>query len=118
MIRFCHNHGLIQITDRPQWWTVRRPPLCRKSSNRRQAPEQPGQAISRDALGVNITTARHRAFDKVIVATHSDQALALLQVPSAPNKRCWAPSATTQPRRAAHRHVGVAQRQLAWAAWN
>ena len=22
MIRFCHNHGLIQITDRPQWWTV------------------------------------------------------------------------------------------------
>ena len=22
MIRFCHNHGLIQVTDRPQWWTV------------------------------------------------------------------------------------------------
>lgn len=23
MIRFCHNHGLIQISDRPQWYTVR-----------------------------------------------------------------------------------------------
>ncbi len=23
MIRFCHNHGLIQITNRPQWHTVR-----------------------------------------------------------------------------------------------
>ena len=23
MIRFCHNHGLIQVTDRPQWHTVR-----------------------------------------------------------------------------------------------
>lgn len=22
MVRFCHNHGLLQITDRPQWWTV------------------------------------------------------------------------------------------------
>ena len=22
MIRFCHNHGLIQVTRRPQWWTV------------------------------------------------------------------------------------------------
>ncbi|MDP1888982.1 NAD(P)/FAD-dependent oxidoreductase, partial [Polaromonas sp.] len=22
MIRFCHNHGLIQVADRPQWWTV------------------------------------------------------------------------------------------------
>jgi predicted NAD/FAD-binding protein len=24
MIRFCHNHGLIQVGDRPQWRTVRR----------------------------------------------------------------------------------------------
>jgi predicted NAD/FAD-binding protein len=23
MIRFCHNHGLIQVSDRPQWHTVR-----------------------------------------------------------------------------------------------
>lgn len=23
LIRFCHNHGLIQVTDRPQWHTVR-----------------------------------------------------------------------------------------------
>ena len=23
MIRFCHNHGLIRVTDRPQWHTVR-----------------------------------------------------------------------------------------------
>ena len=23
MIRFCHNHGLIQVADRPQWHTVR-----------------------------------------------------------------------------------------------
>ncbi|HYF43631.1 MAG TPA: NAD(P)-binding protein, partial [Ramlibacter sp.] len=22
MIRFCHNHGLLQVADRPQWWTV------------------------------------------------------------------------------------------------
>jgi predicted NAD/FAD-binding protein len=22
MIRFCHNHGLIQVADRPQWYTV------------------------------------------------------------------------------------------------
>ena len=23
MIRFCHNHGLIQVSNRPRWWTVR-----------------------------------------------------------------------------------------------
>jgi hypothetical protein len=22
MVRFCHNHGLLQISNRPQWWTV------------------------------------------------------------------------------------------------
>ncbi len=45
MIRFCHNHGLIQVTNRPQWWTVT-PPL-RGQNHRpggRQTPEQPGAA--------------------------------------------------------------------------
>ena len=23
LIRFCHNHGLLQVSDRPQWYTVR-----------------------------------------------------------------------------------------------
>ena len=22
LVRFCHNHGLLQVNDRPQWWTV------------------------------------------------------------------------------------------------
>src|SRR6218665_1627213 len=23
LIRFCHNHGLLQVSERPQWFTVR-----------------------------------------------------------------------------------------------
>ena len=23
LIRFCHNHGLLQVENRPQWFTVR-----------------------------------------------------------------------------------------------
>ena len=22
LLRFCHNHGLLQVADRPQWYTV------------------------------------------------------------------------------------------------
>ena len=23
LIRFCHNHGILQVENRPQWFTVR-----------------------------------------------------------------------------------------------
>jgi predicted NAD/FAD-binding protein len=48
-----------------------------------QAPEQPGRAISRDAGREHHHCQGTGQLDKVIVATHSDQALGLLQVPSA-----------------------------------
>lgn len=35
MIRFCHNHGLLQVSDRPQWYTVT---AARATTSRRCAP--------------------------------------------------------------------------------
>ena len=119
MIRFCHNHGLIQVTNRPQWWTV--------NGGARQYVEKivagiadkrlnsPVQRVVRDAQGVDVTVnGQTERFDKVILASHSDQSLALLGDAS-PQGACGAGrhSLPAQPRRAAHRYVGAAAKSAA-----
>jgi len=123
MIRFCHNHGLIQVNDRPQWWTV--------AGGSRQYVEkilhgldtrlaQPVQRIVRDAAGVQIhAEGRTERFDAVVLAVHSDQALRLLAQPTAQEAAVLG-AIRYQPNRAVlHTDTRVMpQRRAAWAAWN
>ena len=61
MIRFCHNHGLIQVSHRPQWWTVAGgarhyvEKITAKIADRRL--RTPVQLIERDSDGVRKVTA-------------------------------------------------------------
>ncbi len=87
MIRFCHNHGLIQVSQRPQWWTV--PGGARQYVGKITARiadkhlSTPVQRIDRDAQGVRVHAGgQTERFDKVVLACHPDQALALLGDPS------------------------------------
>lgn len=124
MIRFCHNHGLIQVNDRPQWWTV--PGGARRYVEKIVAGiadkrlNSPVHAIARDAQGVTVHSARGaERYDQVVLATHSDQALALLRQPSADEARLLG-AIRYQPNRAVlHTDASVlpASRR-AWAAWN
>ena len=124
MIRFCHNHGLIQITNRPQWHTVTGGArhyvdkiLAGIADKRLNTPVR---LIERDAAGVRILTDRGaERFDQVVLATHSDQALALLRQPSAQERELLG-AIRYQPNRAVlHTDVAVMpQRKRAWAAWN
>ncbi len=124
MIRFCHNHGLIQVSGRPQWWTV--------TGGARRYVEKivariadkhlntPVRAIERDAQGVTLRTDHgSQRFDQVVLATHSDQALALLSQPSSDEARLLG-AIRYQPNRAVlHTDASVLPRKrLAWAAWN
>lgn len=89
MIRFCHNHGLIQVSNRPQWWTVTGGArhyvdkiVAQVADKRLNAPVQ---RIERDATGVNITSnGQTERFDKVVLACHSDQSLPMLVSTSRP----------------------------------
>ncbi|MDO8456723.1 MAG: FAD-dependent oxidoreductase [Burkholderiaceae bacterium] len=124
MIRFCHNHGLIQVSNRPQWWTVTGgakhyvEKIVAKISDKRL--NAPVQGISRDSRGVHIATnTGTERFDKVIIATHSDQALALLQHPRQAERAAL--SAITYQANTAVLHTDASvlpKRQAAWAAWN
>ena len=124
MIRFCHNHGLIQVSNRPRWFTVRGgakhyvEKIVAKIADKRL--NTPVRLIERDADGVRIVTDGHaERFDKVVIATHSDQALALLRDPS-PQERATLGAIRYHPNTAVlHTDASVLpERELAWAAWN
>jgi predicted NAD/FAD-binding protein len=124
MIRFCHNHGLIQVSNRPQWWTVTGgarhyvEKIISKIADKRL--NTPVQHIVRDAQGVTLTiNGQTERFDEVVLACHSDQSLALLGDAS-PAERETLGAIRYQPNRAVlHTDTRVLpQARRAWAAWN
>ncbi len=124
MIRFCHNHGLIQVSNRPQWWTVAGGARQYVEKIVAQIPDKrlnaPVQRITRDAQGVSIyANGQTERFDKVVLACHSDQSLALLADPSRAEQQTLG-AIRYQPNRAVlHTDTSVLPRsRRAWAAWN
>ena len=124
MVRFCHNHGLLQVTDRPQWWTV--------AGGARQYVEkiisQIGDKrlnttvtrITRDGTGVQIhSKGQTEHFDQVVLACHSDQALALLGDASAAERSTLGAIRYQNNVAVLHTDTSVLPaKRRAWAAWN
>jgi predicted NAD/FAD-binding protein len=124
MIRFCHNHGLIQVTNRPQWWTVKGGASNYVSKIVAAIDDKrlntPVQRIVRDAEGVQVTSGgRAEHFDRVVLACHSDQALALLQDPTAAEREVLGAIRYQDNVAVLHTDSSVLpKKELAWAAWN
>jgi uncharacterized protein len=140
--RFCHNHGLLQITNRPQWYTVTggsREYVARvlQSLTDNDCELRIGEAVlgieaGSDPIGVSglsgsdnnskpsvRTALGTQSFDAVIVATHSDQALRLLGTPT-PAQQDILGAIRYQPNVAVlHTDASVLpSHERAWAAWN
>ncbi|MEM1154094.1 MAG: FAD-dependent oxidoreductase [Pseudomonadota bacterium] len=88
-LRFFRNHGLLSVSDRPQWRVIEGGsreylrPLCQRFEDRiftncgvKMIRRQGNQAT------LFLLDGRELHFDQVVLATHSDQALALLEEPS------------------------------------
>lgn len=124
MVRFCHNHGLLQVNDRPQWRTVAGG--SREYVRRLLAPVTdvrlgtPVRQVRRVAHGVQVATDQGTdTFDQVVMASHSDQTLAMLAEPTRAEREVLG-AIRYQPNEAVlHTDTQVLpQRQAAWAAWN
>ena len=123
MVRFCHNHGLIQMSNRPQWWTVAggaRHYVDKLVQGLDTRLATPVQRIVRDAAGVLIHTAHHtERFDAVVMAVHSDQALRLLAQPTTQERSLLGAIRYQANRAVLHTDDAVLpRRRSAWAAWN
>ncbi len=125
-VRFCHNHGLLQVDDRPQWFTVR--------GGARQYVERivrrlhdvrlgdPVQRVTRDLRTgrVLVDSARGRdSFDHVVLAAHSDQSMRLL-ADATDSERSVLAAVGYQPNRAVlHTDARLMPKQRhVWSSWN
>ncbi|MET0822947.1 MAG: FAD-dependent oxidoreductase, partial [Solirubrobacterales bacterium] len=90
LAEFLDNHGQLQLTRRPQWRTI--PGGSRVYVERllerfggRVRAGAPVRSIERLGGGVGVIAGdgRGEAFDQVVIAAHSDQALAMLAAPTA-----------------------------------
>ncbi|MDH0050340.1 NAD(P)/FAD-dependent oxidoreductase [Comamonas terrigena] len=130
LIRFCHNHGLVQVTNRPQWYTVRggtrhyvrRIVAALQQDGRHEARlNTPVLGLRRMAHGVLLQTAHGtEQFDAVVLACHSDQSLRLLGTDATPQEHSVLGAIRYQPNQAVlHTDTSVLPHcEAAWAAWN
>ncbi len=124
MVRFCHNHGLLQVADRPQWHTVRGGARHYVQRMLQDIPDarlrSPVLALRRVPGGVVLSTASGpERFDDAVLACHSDQSLALLDDASAAERAVLGAVRYHANRAVLHTDAALLpRRRLAWAAWN
>jgi predicted NAD/FAD-binding protein len=125
-VKFCRNHGLLDIINRPLWRTVDggsreyvRRLSARFVDNIRLST--PVTGIRRADGFVEITDARGatRRFDDVVIAAHADQALRMLRDPSADERRLLGTFRYSQNEAVLHSDSALMpRRRLAWSSWN
>ncbi|MEW6560970.1 MAG: FAD-dependent oxidoreductase [Pseudomonadota bacterium] len=124
LVRFCDNHGLLQVNDRPQWFTVHGGARQYVQAMLAQLPDArlntPVHRVTRHDDGVEVHT--HEGpiwFDRVIFACHSDQALALLDAPSTAEQEVLGAIRYQANRALLHTDTRLLPRaRRAWASWN
>ena len=124
-IRFCANHGLLTLGERPAWRTVEggsREYVRRLAAALGDAVRSdcPALAIGRDATGATVRTADGTTrFDHVVVATHADQALRLLPDATSEERRLLGAFAYSRNRAVLHSDPTLMPRRHAvWSSWN
>jgi uncharacterized protein len=124
--KFFANHGLLQIKNRPQWRTVvgGSRAYVRKLTSAIQGEIQSGngiRAVARLAHGVDVTLddGGVRRFDHLVIASHADDALAMLSDASG-DERNLLSAVTYQPNTAVlHRDPALMpKRRAVWTSWN
>ncbi|WP_326532791.1 NAD(P)/FAD-dependent oxidoreductase [Pseudorhodoferax sp.] len=126
-VRFCQNHGLLQLSGRPRWRTVQ----GGSRSYVRQLTRGLGERlhldsavlqVQRDAQGVRLRT-RHgwhpERFDQVVLACHADQALRLLPDATGEERHLLGAFGYSRNLAVLHRDPALMPRRRAvWSAWN
>jgi len=126
LVQFFHNHGLLQLKDRPVWKTVAggsREYVSKLTSrfHDRIRLNTPVRSLRRFADRVDVYTDADavESFDVVFCACHSDQALALLQDPDAVEQTVLSAIRYQQNEAVLHCDESLMpSRRRAWASWN
>ncbi|MDH6593418.1 putative NAD/FAD-binding protein [Variovorax sp. TBS-050B] len=126
-VRFCENHHLLNLGDRPAWRTVTGG-SARYVARLAEGIGEPLRLDSavlelrREAGGVFVRTERAaapRRFDHVVIAAHADQALRLLPDATADETRLLGAFGYSRNRAVLHSDPALMPRRRAvWSSWN
>ncbi|WGM30472.1 FAD-dependent oxidoreductase [Brevundimonas sp. NIBR11] len=124
-VRFYMNHNLLTYDLEPTWRTVdggSREYVTRLHADfaGRTVLAAAIHGVARDPLGaaIRFDDGRIERFDAVVLATHSDQALRLLEQPTSDEERLLGAIRYRPNRAVLHRDVALMpKRRKAWAAW-
>ena len=126
-IKFFYNHGMLELTNRPNWWVIKNgsSEYIKKiiiGFEDKIHLSTPVQKVSRVRDGVEIVLSKKEKalkFDSVIFATHSNQALDILDDPSDAEKDILGSIPYQKNNILLHTDSSVLpRRKLAWASWN
>ena len=123
-LHFCRNHGLLAVTNRPQWRTVKGgsreyvKKLAATIQDIRLATAV--RSVRRFEDGIDIVTdGGTERFDQVVLATHTDTTLSLLESPTVEERAVL--KAIPYQANIAVLHTDerlLPRRRAAWASWN
>lgn len=125
-VRFFENHGLLKLNGRPAWRTVEGG--SRAYVEKLTAPfadrarlNAGAVSIRRDGAGVWVRDAKGNAerYDDVVIATHGDEALAMLEDPTADERNLLGAFKYAKNRAVLHTDPSfMPRREPLWASWN
>ncbi|MBU3609821.1 NAD(P)-binding protein [Polynucleobacter wuianus] len=130
MIRFCHNHGLLQIQNRPQWLTIKggsreyvKRILSALEKNHVTIKHEAVSRINTNSDGssqVEVVSPSGSAwFDEVVMACHSDQTLDLVHGIDQQARNILAAIPYQKNRAILHTDIRfLPEEKRCWAAWN
>lgn len=125
-VNFFHNHGLLLLAGRPQWYTVAGGSHSYVKAFLERFPGQvltqsPVAGVRRQADGVEVRLRDDRLlnFDKVVIAAHADQALKLLTDPSPDEQRLLGAWRYHNNDTVLHTDTSImSPNRRMWASWN
>lgn len=125
-VEFYANHGLLQVLDLPVWRTVAggaREYVRRMTENLRSPVRLDAgvRTIVRHADGVEVAeeSGRRERYDHVVIATHADEALAMLEAPDVRERRLLGAFSYTRNCAVLHGDARLMpHRRRTWASWN
>jgi predicted NAD/FAD-binding protein len=124
--QFFKNHGFLNIKDQPQWLTVKGrsrqyiEPITRAYADQIRL-SCPVTSVRRHPDYVEVQSQHQAAekFDQVVIATHSDQALSLLEDPTDAEKNILGAIPYQENQAVLHCDESLLpSKKAAWASWN
>jgi predicted NAD/FAD-binding protein len=126
LIRFFKNHGFLGLNTQHQWYTLQngsqayREILIKPFRDKIQVNKAVAKVTRNDGKAiVHLSDGTQQIFDKVILASHANETLAMLDEPTADEQRLLAPFKYEKNPATVHTDESVMPKnKKTWSSWN